>query len=84
MSDEPKTAPFALESVATKEHDDQIAWLLAHPGVSDWLKAALRSGTACNPVELMNDIDLLSFVLRRRAQAVIATVLPQPPPAPHD
>ena len=53
------------------EHDAHIVWLLKHPGVSDWLKAALRSARECDPIVLNTDLQLLSFVLGRWVEAQI-------------
>ena len=60
---------------AIVEHDVHITWLLEHPGVSDWLKAALRSGRECDPMALHSDLQLLSFVLGRRIEAQIKAAL---------
>lgn len=57
------------------EHDAHIAWLLEHPGISDWLKAALRSARECDPIVLNNDLQLLSFVLGRQIEAEIKAAL---------
>lgn len=57
------------------EHDAHIAWLLEHPGVSDWLKAALRSARECDPIVLNSELHLLSFVLGRRVEAQIKAAL---------
>ena len=50
----------------------QIDWLLAHPGVSEWLKSALRSAENCDPIVLINDLELLRLVLGRRAEEQVA------------
>ena len=65
----------ANSSFPSTIYDDHITWLLDHPGSSDWLKATLRSGRECDPIILSNDLQLLSFVLGRRAEAQIRAVL---------
>lgn len=54
-----------------KETEDRIDWVLSHPGMSDWLKQALRGGRERNPVDLLNDLEMLDHLLKRRAEAQI-------------
>lgn len=49
-----------------------IAEVLAAPDVSHWLKNALRSATARDPVDAALDADLLRLLLNRRAEDVLA------------
>ena len=51
--------------------DARIAWVLDHPQVSDWLKAALRTAVGLDPVRLQNDIEMLRQLIIARAQAQI-------------
>lgn len=53
------------------EAEKQIAWVLAHPGMSDWLKDAIRTAADCDPVNLLNDLEILCLVLRAKSQAAI-------------
>ncbi len=53
------TLPYDTSPDTIIEHDTHIAWLLEHPGISDWLKAALRSARECDPIALNNDLQLL-------------------------
>ncbi|KPQ01207.1 MAG: hypothetical protein HLUCCA12_17540 [Rhodobacteraceae bacterium HLUCCA12] len=59
-----------LETYLT-EAEDRIDWVLAHPGMSDWLKETLRGACERDPVEVLNDLEMLDHLLRRRAQAQI-------------
>ena len=52
--------------------DARIAWVLAHPHMSDWLKQALRSADARDPTGLQNDVEMLRHLLVPRARARIA------------
>ena len=54
-----------------KEAEDRIDWVLSHPDMSDWLKEALRGGRERNPVDLLNDLEMLDHLLKRRAEAQI-------------
>lgn len=45
-------------------NDDRIAWVLAHPGMSPWLKAALKGATGCPFVDVQNDLEILNLLLR--------------------
>ncbi|GAB0120132.1 hypothetical protein [Acidisoma sp. 7E03] len=53
------------------EADAQIAFILDHPGMSDWLKTALREALPRDPVAVLNDLELLAIVLRGRADALL-------------
>ena len=50
----------------------RIAWALDHPGISDWLKAALRTANDLDPVAVENDVEMLRFLITGRATAEIA------------
>jgi hypothetical protein len=39
-----------------KETDARIAWILAHPGMSVWLKEALRAALERDPVDILTHI----------------------------
>ncbi|NDV89500.1 hypothetical protein GTW51_22935 [Aurantimonas aggregata] len=67
---------------AVSEDERQIAWVLAHPGMSDWLKDALKSAADRDPVHLLNDLEILGLLLRRKSQAIIDEQLRQSPSPP--
>lgn len=62
---------------AVSEAERQIAWVLAHPGMSDWLKDALKSAADRDPVHLLNDLEILGLLLRTKSQAIIDEQLRQ-------
>lgn len=66
MIDQQKT-PAARLSVA----DERIDWVMSHPGMSEWLKSALRSSRSRNPVDTLNDLEIMAALLRERSQALI-------------
>ena len=68
------TASSAAEPV--RDIESQIAWVLAHPGMSDWLKDALRSAADRDPVHVLNDLEILCLILRSRSQSLIDRQLP--------
>ena len=49
---------------ALTTNDQRIAWILAHPGTSDWLKDALRAARERDPVEVLNELEILNLLLR--------------------
>ena len=49
--------------------DAQIAWVLAHPHMSDWLKQALCAANGRDPIELQNDMEILRHLVVPRALA---------------
>lgn len=69
------TMPGDAPSDPAAALDASITWLLDHARVSDWLKAALRSGRDFDPMVLQSDLQLLSFVLGRRIEAQIDAAL---------
>lgn len=58
-----------------KEAEDRIDWILAHPGVSAWLKSALRGARDRHPVDVLNDLELLGTLLRLRSHAQLDQVM---------
>lgn len=51
-----------------QEMREQISFVLDHPGISDWLKCSLRDALQRNPVSVLNDLEILNAILRRRAE----------------
>ena len=49
---------------ALKTNEQRIAWVLAHPGTSAWLKDALRGARQRDPVEVLNELEILTLLLR--------------------
>lgn len=49
---------------ALKTNDQRIAWILAHPRTSAWLKDALRGARERDPVEVLNELGILTLLLR--------------------
>jgi hypothetical protein len=54
-----------------REAQERIAWIEAHPAFSSWLKEALRGACDRDPVEVLNDLEILGHLLRGWASAVI-------------
>lgn len=64
--------PNSVTSTARlREAQAHIAWIESHPAFSGWLKDTLRSAVARNPVEVINDLEILSHLLRGWAGASI-------------
>lgn len=53
---------------ALKTNDQRIAWILAHPRTSPWLKDALRAARERDPVEVLNDLETLNLLLRTECE----------------
>lgn len=47
--------------------EEQIAFVLSHPGMSAWLKRALSDALSCDPIEVLNDLEILNFIFRNRS-----------------
>lgn len=54
------------------EVDAHIAFILEHPGMSDWLKRALENALPRDPIAVLNDLEILNLVLRKRSEALIS------------
>ncbi len=52
--------------------DDRLSFVLEHPGMSDWLKQTLTSGLHRDPIEVVNDLEILDTTLRSRAKVLTA------------
>lgn len=55
--------------------EGRIAWVLAHPAMSDWLKQALRTAQELDPIELRNDVELLRHLIDPRSKAQIELLM---------
>lgn len=52
--------------------DDEIRQILNGPGTSNWMKVALSTALNRDPVDAVNDAELLAIVLRHRAEQISA------------
>lgn len=50
--------------------DDEIRQILDGPGTSSWMKLALTTALNRDPVDAVNDAELLALVLRHRAEQI--------------
>jgi hypothetical protein len=51
------------------------AFIIGHPGMSDWLKQSLREALPRDPIAVLNDLEILNLILRRRSEAVMSRTL---------
>lgn len=58
-----------------REAERQIEWVLAHPGMSEWLKNTLRIAYDQDPINLLNDLEILCLLLRSKSHALIDQAL---------
>jgi hypothetical protein len=56
------------EIIAGWSLDEKISFVLNHPGMSAWLKHALREALPRDPVSVLNDLEILNLILRERSQ----------------
>ena len=66
---------FRRAFLTLPEAERRIEWFLAHPNFSDWLKESLRNALDRDPVDVANDLELLTFLLHPWANARIDEVL---------
>ena len=67
-SSEPQTPGITAQSTI----EEQISFILGHPGMSAWLKSALRDALHRDPLSVMNDLEILNLILRNRSKLLIA------------
>lgn len=65
------TEEINIESTALKANSEQIDWVLSRPNMSPWLKNALTTARGRDPVDILNDLDILDYLLRTRSNAQI-------------
>ena len=80
MASVARQEPEILRSVANA----RIDWVLNHPHMSDWLKAALRSARELDPVAVQNDIEMLRNLFALRATAEVDLMLSRTAPPEAD
>lgn len=51
--------------------DEQLNWILSRPAMSPWLKNTLTTARDRDPVEVLNDLEILNYLLRTRSDARI-------------
>ncbi len=49
--------------------DQQIDWILSHPYISQWLKAALLGARQRKPIDVLNDLEMLDCLLGQWCEA---------------
>jgi hypothetical protein len=64
LSDTTLSADLRLAEASVRHAEQSVAWILAHPAFSNWLKETLRSAITCDPLQVANDLELLSHLLR--------------------
>lgn len=55
--------------------DNEIGAILREPGTSQWMKDALSSALDRDPVDAVNDAELLAIALRHRAEVIQSQAL---------
>lgn len=58
--------------------EEQISFVLNHPGMSAWLKSALSAALHRDPISVLNDLEILNLLLRNRSELLIAEKLGSP------
>ena len=59
------------ESSALITSNENIDWLLSRPNMSSWLKEALTTAQDRDPIDVLNDLEILNHILRTRSNACI-------------
>lgn len=64
-----------------KVAEERIQWVLDHSRMSDWVKDILRTARDRNPVDVLNDLEVLNSLLRPRAEALVNRALVRAEPS---
>ena len=56
-----------------EDTDSMIEWVLSHPGMSSWLKDALRSALDRNPFDVLNDLEILKHLSAARCRSALSS-----------
>lgn len=67
-----KTATELLRSA-----EERIEWVLSNPDISEWLKRALRGAMDRDPVDVLNDLEILNTLLRPKCICLIENSFPR-------
>jgi hypothetical protein len=59
------------EDSALIRSNDDIDWVLSRPSMSSWLKEALKTARDRDPIDVLNDLEILNHILRTRSNACI-------------
>jgi hypothetical protein len=51
--------------------EERIAWVLSHQGMSPWLKTTLEAALTRDPIDVINDLEILHFLLRQRCKLLV-------------
>jgi len=54
---------------------ERINWVLSHQGMSPWLKRALATAMERHPIEVLNDLEILSHLLRSWCETAVHSAL---------
>jgi hypothetical protein len=57
-------------------NDERIAWVLSDPRMSSWLKDALTSSRERDPVEVLNELEILNLLLRTECETKLQIAFP--------
>ncbi len=60
-----------LDRDLLEKAERRIEFVLAHPGMSAWLKDAVRNALARDPVKVLNDLEILNTLLRARCEVLV-------------
>lgn len=54
-----------------QEAERRIEWVLAHPGMSPWVKDALQTALDRDPIDILNELEMLRVLLTPRTDAMV-------------
>ena len=73
MSQHKELKPFNFE--AQRVIEEQLSFVMAYSGMSEWLKNALSSALERHPIDVLNDLEILNLILRNRSHLLTANLL---------
>jgi hypothetical protein len=54
-----------------EQANKRIQFVLDHPGLSPWLKEAVSSALERDPVEVLNDLEIINVTLKYRCELLL-------------
>ena len=57
-----------------KQIEKQIDWIISNPNMSQWVKNALGEARNCDPIGIVNELEILNHVLRARCEIYVKSI----------
>ncbi len=62
------------DNTKLKRIEEQIDWIISNPNMSQWVKNALEETRNCDPIGIVNELEILNHVLRARCEIYVKSI----------